>query len=69
MRVVRFGGLPGAQRLRRGARQSQRCQNVRDGSKTEIAPRSPDFRSSPNRWGNRPALLWISEELGCCASG
>ena len=22
-----------------------------------------------NRWGNRPASLWIAEEFGCCASG
>src|SRR6516225_7854246 len=21
------------------------------------------------RWGNRPAFLWIAERLGCCASG
>jgi hypothetical protein len=21
------------------------------------------------RWGNRPAFLWIAEDLGCCASG
>jgi hypothetical protein len=21
------------------------------------------------RWGNRPALLWIAEDFGCCASG
>jgi hypothetical protein len=20
-----------------------------------------------NRWGNRPASLWIAEDLGCCA--
>ena len=24
---------------------------------------------SANRWGNRPALLWIAEDFGCCASG
>src|SRR6516165_7209314 len=23
----------------------------------------------PIRWGNRPASLWIAEDLGCCASG
>src|SRR5437667_5825548 len=23
----------------------------------------------PKRWGNRPALLWIAEDFGCCASG
>src|SRR5436189_5806170 len=22
-----------------------------------------------NRWGNRPAFLWIAEDFGCCASG
>ena len=22
-----------------------------------------------NRWGNRPASLWIAEDFGCCASG
>jgi hypothetical protein len=21
------------------------------------------------RWGNRPAILWIAEDFGCCASG
>ena len=26
-------------------------------------------RCPPNRWGNRPALLWIAEDFGCCASG
>src|SRR6476619_4039832 len=24
-------------------------------------------RYSPQRWGNRPAYLWIAEDLGCCA--
>ena len=28
-----------------------------------------DVRFTPERWGNRPASLWIAEELGCCASG
>ena len=23
----------------------------------------------PNRWGNRPAFLWIAEDFGFCASG
>ena len=27
------------------------------------------FAQSPNRWGNRPAMLWIAEDFGCCASG
>jgi hypothetical protein len=22
----------------------------------------------PERWGNRPARLWIAGDLGCCAS-
>jgi len=26
-------------------------------------------RCTPNRWGNRPAILWIAEDFGCCASG
>jgi hypothetical protein len=26
-------------------------------------------RSLAQRWGNRPAFLWIAEDLGCCASG
>jgi hypothetical protein len=21
------------------------------------------------RWGNRPTILWIAEDFGCCASG
>jgi hypothetical protein len=28
-----------------------------------------DVCSYSNRWGNRPALLWIAEDFGCCASG
>jgi hypothetical protein len=24
---------------------------------------------SPQRWGNRPASLWIAEDFECCASG
>ena len=27
------------------------------------------WRVSRNRWGNRPAILWIAEDFGCCASG
>jgi hypothetical protein len=30
---------------------------------------SPWIRGAPQRWGNRPTSLWISEDLGCCASG
>src|SRR5580698_9945313 len=26
-------------------------------------------RDCPIRWGNRPAILWIAEDFGCCASG
>jgi hypothetical protein len=25
--------------------------------------------AASERWGNRPASLWIAEDLGCCASG
>src|SRR6516225_3432864 len=28
-----------------------------------------NVRYASNRWGNRPALLWIAEDFGCCASG
>jgi outer membrane immunogenic protein len=27
------------------------------------------FGEVANRWGNRPASLWIAEDFGCCASG
>ena len=27
------------------------------------------FPLMTQRWGNRPAYLWIAEDLGCCASG
>jgi hypothetical protein len=27
-----------------------------------------DVRFTPERWGNRPELLWIAEDFGCCAS-
>src|SRR6516164_8377165 len=58
--------------------------NVRYGSKADIHPSSADVRFTPEsghcglrstcplhakRWGNRPALLWIAEDFGCCASG
>jgi len=26
-------------------------------------------RQRQDRWGNRPASLWIAEDFGCCASG
>jgi hypothetical protein len=28
-----------------------------------------DDRQQQDRWGNRPASLWIAEEFGCYASG
>jgi ubiquinone/menaquinone biosynthesis C-methylase UbiE len=28
-----------------------------------------NVRTYPERWGNRPASLWIAEDFGCCASG
>ena len=28
-----------------------------------------NVRCYSNRWGNRPAFLWIAEDFGCCASG
>ena len=28
-----------------------------------------NVRFHGNRWGNRPAFLWIAKDLGCCASG
>ena len=28
----------------------------------------PLCRLMTQRWGNRPAYLWIAEDLGCCAS-
>jgi putative tryptophan/tyrosine transport system substrate-binding protein len=35
--------------------------------------RTPHFDQAAaamtQRWGNRPASLWIAEDLGCCASG
>jgi hypothetical protein len=34
-----------------------------DASRSESSCRSHD------RWGNRPASLWIAEDFGCCASG
>jgi|SRR5450631_3620170 hypothetical protein len=33
------------------------------------APVPMFVRCHPNRWGNRPAILWIAEDFGCCASG
>ena len=34
-----------------------------------LAKASADFGYWSIRWGNRPAFLWIAEDLGCCASG
>jgi hypothetical protein len=28
-----------------------------------------NFRFTVERWGNRPAILWIVKDFGCCASG
>src|SRR5258708_34495745 len=33
------------------------------------SPFSQIASTRSKRWGNRPASLWIAEELGCCASG
>jgi hypothetical protein len=38
-------------------------------SLADIARYPADVRFTPERWGNRPALLWIGEDFGCCASG
>jgi integrase len=27
------------------------------------------LKGSTDRWGNRPASLWLAEDFGCCASG
>ena len=35
----------------------------------DMAARLSDVRFTANRWGNRPAFLWITEYLGCSASG
>jgi hypothetical protein len=58
--------------------------HVRFGSKADIKARPFDVRFTlesghrlrqsgcllwAKRWGNRPALLWIAEDLWCCASG
>jgi hypothetical protein len=32
-------------------------------------PRNGQCPLLSNRWGNRPANLWIAEDFGCCASG
>ena len=32
-------------------------------------PAATNVRYVSNRWGNRPAMLWIAEDFGCCASG
>jgi hypothetical protein len=58
--------------------------DVRKGSITDMTQSNRDVRSTlesrhssalsrrpfrANRWGNRPAFLWIAKDLGCCASG
>jgi hypothetical protein len=35
----------------------------------DMARSNRDVRITPERWGNRPANLWIAEDFGCCASG
>jgi hypothetical protein len=34
-----------------------------------ISARCGIWSLSGHRWGNRPAILWIAEDFGCCASG
>ena len=34
------------------------------GSKADMATLIGYVRYTPNRWGNRPAALWIAEDLG-----
>src|SRR5215469_50025 len=55
----------------RCASQQKRPAHVRFGSLvTEACEAHADARPlHPERWSNRPASLWIAEELGCCASG
>jgi hypothetical protein len=36
---------------------------VRSGSEAEVASRDSDVRYAPERWGNRPASLWIAEDF------
>ena len=52
-----------------GPRSNAIALNVRFGSKADICSAKRHVRFTPNRWGNRPALLWIAEDFGCCASG
>src|SRR5262245_245404 len=40
-----------------------------DSTGANIARHQANVRFTPERWGNRPASLWIAEEFGCCASG
>jgi hypothetical protein len=34
-----------------------------------VAAANRHVRFPPDRWGNRPAILRIAEDFGCCASG
>src|SRR5262245_26863824 len=43
--------------------------NVRFGSLADISLGNRHVRFTPERWGNRPAMLWGAEDFGCCASG
>jgi hypothetical protein len=35
----------------------------------DVAWTQSEVRFPGKRWGNRPAILWIAVDLGCCASG
>ena len=41
----------------------------RDGSGQNRTRSGQMFSGLPERWGNRPASVWIAEKLRCCASG
>jgi hypothetical protein len=43
--------------------------SVAMGWKADIIGSLRAFPLLTQRWGNRPAFLWIAEDLGCCASG
>jgi hypothetical protein len=36
---------------------------------TSMIEKADFSTASAQRWGNRPASLWIAEDFGCCASG
>src|SRR5271169_3458952 len=39
---------------------------VRFGPKVDKLLRCSECPLCARRWGNRPAILWIAEEFGCC---